>query len=103
MEKRFRWTSPVVGALRNAASKRTANQIAKNMGLTETAVRKAAQRYGIRFAKSGPEHHNTRFTEGQRDQVADLSKKGLTYRAIQTTLAIPLATVHAICRKKGIR
>lgn len=100
---RYEWTSPRIGVLRTLARRFTAPHIARELGITVPAVRKAAQRYGISLRKTGVLHHHHKLTDDQRQQIEALRRKGLTYRAIHITLAIPVSTVYGYCRRRGIR
>lgn len=99
---RYHWTSEHVGALQTLARRFTAAEIARQLGVTTVAVRKAAQRYGVSLRKTGERHHHNKLSREQRSQIEALRRKGLTYRAIHNTLAIPVTTIFDHCRKRGI-
>jgi len=99
---RYEWTSHRVGVLQTLARRLTAPEIARDLGLSVMSVRKAAHRYGISLRKTGEFHHHSKLTADQRRQIEALRKKGLTYRAIHITLAIPVSTIFDHCRRRGI-
>ena len=93
------WTTRELAIVRKMARDHTARETAEALGRSIGCVRKAANHYGITFQKYGPRHHKTLWSPVQALECVALREKGLTYRAIQDKLGIPVASAFDICRR----
>lgn len=90
------WSSDELDTLRKLAKTHTTTEIARMLGRTENAVKRASQTRRIRLQKYGEAHHSASISDAQVQIIREYRASGMYVREIAARMDLPFEAVRSI-------